>query len=210
MRCLDDPTATALRAAFAALLFCLPIAAVAESDMQRDVEELWNPLLGFEYSHWLVGPVAFVATDSEIESYLALVDDDEASAFIDAFWAERAQGTRPFAKSPQQLFEERASIADARFAEGTRQGRITDRGTLYVIYGEPNDISFESPKRVGAPTLEVWSYAPATDDEPRVALDGREPRAIYRFVREGDSVIFYRGGSVSKARERLRRLRGGS
>ena len=99
------------------------LAAPAAAKKPKDPEELFNPILGVNYSHWLVGPVVEIATEDEVEAYLLLVDDEGAKAFIDAFWEKRAEGVALFTKPPRQLFDERAAEADKRFSEGASPGR---------------------------------------------------------------------------------------
>lgn len=180
----------------------LVVATPVVADKPVDVDELFNPILGLDYSHWLVGPVAVIASEEEIETYLHLTSDEEARAFIDAFWEKRAEGTAIFQKTPRQLFQERAEDADKRFSEGARPGRGTDRGEILILYGEPETIEFESPRKVGDPTLEVWNYP---DDAPE-GLDGEKPNRRYRFVDLGDTVVLYTGQKLRPSlRDRVRR-----
>ena len=82
-----------LLALVVSLVFAPPVLAKKKKDKRpKDVSELFNPLLGLDYSHWLVGPIADIATLKEIERYLALASDEEAQSFIDAFWDQRAEG----------------------------------------------------------------------------------------------------------------------
>ena len=55
----------------------------------RSRAELTNPFLGPEYTAWLIGPVARIATPDEIREFLALQDDRQAEAFVQAFWDHR-------------------------------------------------------------------------------------------------------------------------
>ena len=197
-------------------LFSLPVwislvllallAAPGATKKPSDPDELFNPILGLDYSHWLVGPVVEIATEDEVERYLRLVDDDAAREFIDTFWAKRAEGTPIFQKTPKQLFDERAVEADKRFTEGAYPGRQTDRGKATQrrgqVIGEPESIDFESQRKVGQPALEVWTYP---DDAP-AGLDGDEPKRRYRFIDLGDSVVFYTGQKIRRnLRDRPRR-----
>lgn len=183
-----------------AALLAVP-AAAAKDRKPRDPADLFNPLLGLEYSHWLVGPVADVATAKEVNAYLALASDEEAARFIDDFWARRAEGYGFFDKKPRQVFEERAAEADKRFSEGALPGRNTDRGKVWVVYGEPAEIVFEKPIDEGVPTLEVWKYAKDAGE----GLDGQPPKRVYRFVEiDGSKVLFtgrYRPNPVDRFRD---------
>ncbi|MCP4656457.1 MAG: GWxTD domain-containing protein [bacterium] len=169
------------------------MAAIASSGMAAkkpsDPDDLFNPLLGIDYSHWLVGPIAMIASAEEIAEYLQLTGDEEAERFIAAFWERRNAGTEFFQKTPQQIYESRLLEADKRFTEAAYPGRRTDRGTILVTFGEPETIEFESPKRVGNPTLEIWRYP----KDAAEGLGGEKPKRLYRFCKQGELTVFYAG-----------------
>lgn len=172
--------------AVAVLLIAFP-AAAKKKTKPTDPDELFNPLLGLDYSFWLVGPIAAIASEDEIEAYLALTSDEEAAKFIDSFWAKRAEGVGFFEKKPRQIFEERAAEADKRYSEGAFPGRRTDRGKTLILYGEPEEVTFETPMEVGVPTLEVWKYP----KDAEAGLDGEAPKRSYRFIEIDGSKVFY-------------------
>jgi GWxTD domain-containing protein len=186
--------------AVAFLLIALP-AAAKKKNKSSDPDDLFNPLLGIDYSHWLVGPIADVAAQEEIDAYLRLASDEEAAAFIESFWAKRAEGVGFFEKKPRQIFEERAEVADKRFSEGAFPGRRTDRGKTLILYGEPEEITFESPPDVGVPTLEVWKYP----KDAALGLDGEAPQRSFRFVEIDGSTVLYTNQKVRRGpRDRTR------
>ena len=167
-----------------------------------DAEELFNPLLGPEYSHWLVGPIYHMASDGEVEEFQLLVDDEEAKAFIAAFWKTRNAGTKAFTETPEQIFARRAEKADKEYSEGTYPGQRTARGTILILYGEPEDVEYESPRKVGERTLEAWIYP--KDAKP--GLDGERPKQRFRFVEIGEQTVLYTGQSQRRdPREELKR-----
>ena len=165
-----------------------------------DAEELFNPLLGVDYSHWLVGPIFQIATDKEVEEYLALVSDEEAASFIEKFWERHNKDTEVFKKTPEQIFEQRAETADSRYSEGTLPGRLTDRGTIYVLFGEPEEIEYESSELLDGPSIESWQYG----KEAGKGLNGEKPKKAFRFIQVGNSTVFF----TNSANEREARKRG--
>jgi len=196
----------ALVALVALVALCLA-AAPAEAKRKKKptaVEDLFNPLLGPDYSHWLVGPVARMATHEEIEEYLNLILDEEAEAFIAEFWQRRNEGTDFFAETPEEIFEKRAVEADKRFSEAAYPGRRTDRGTIHVLFGEPEKIEYEaSDRKIGAPTVEVWRYP--EDAEP--GLTGEPPERAYRFLEVEGQTVFYDSSAVRRREIEDRRNR---
>ena len=155
----------------------------------RASDDLTNLRLGPDYSHWLLGPVARMATEEEIAAYQALTDDLAALEWVEAFWARRDPDPATPVNEARVAFEERVQVADRRFAEAGILGRRTPRGTIHVLYGAPETIEFEIPLEGGDP-VHVWEYpegAPA-------GLDGREPNRFYRFRKRGELTRPYAPG----------------
>jgi GWxTD domain-containing protein len=189
---------TRLRAlALAALVLGVALAGCASGGgghlpgVEHNLAELTNPALGPDYSQWLVGPIAYLATKDEVAAYLGLKEDKAAESFIEQFWARRNPKGRS-ENAVLQTFEERGTEADRLYTESGFLGRRTDRGTIYVLYGKPQTIDFEVPPASGAPPIEVWKYAlnaPA-------GLTGRPPSPVYRFMKRGDLTVFYIPGRL--------------
>jgi GWxTD domain-containing protein len=166
----------------------LVLAGPAAAKKPTSPDDLFNPFLGVEYSYWLVGGIAQIASEEEIRTYLALQDDEAAKAFVESFWQKRNAGTEPFKKTPRQIFEQRAGEADRRFSERAYPGRRTDRGAIFVVHGEPEKIVFESPQTTSGYTLEVWYYP----KKPELGLDQEKPKRLYKFVEIEGRTVFYR------------------
>ena len=164
--------------------------------------EAINPFLGPGYSQWLVGPIARIATAEEMDAYLALRDDAAAAAYIEAFWERRdpapARPDNPLRKS----FEERAAEADRRYTESGYSGRRTDRGTIYILFGEPEKTDYEISPHPDDPPIEVWFYP--SDAEP--GLSGERPAQTYRFIKRRDVTTFYTPRSLEDRRGGLPRI----
>jgi GWxTD domain-containing protein len=193
-----------LEAACLAALVLALVAAPAGALKKKwpEPEEIFNPLLGPNYSHWVVGPIYHMASEKELEEFQLLVDDAEAEAFIEAFWKKRNAGTKVFTETPQQIFERRMEEADKRFTEGAYPGSRTDRGAVFILYGEPEDIEYESPEKVGNPTLEAWIYP----KDAEAGLDGDKPKRRIRFIEIDDRTVIYTGQRLRRdPRDELRR-----
>ena len=174
-----------------ALAAVLVAAGPLRADEKRTREELTNFLLGAEYSQWLVGAISQIADKKEIDRYLELSTDEQAREFIDRFWAERAP-KGDFAvwpgRGPRDVFRRRAQEADRLYTEGVTLGRRTDRGTIYVLYGEPAEVTYEIDEEPPYDSIEVWRY----DKKAAKGLDGRRPKSHYRFVEEDGLTVTYR------------------
>ena len=151
----------------------------------RDSTALTNPFLGPEYSGWLVGPISRLATPEEIEAFQALATDEQAQAFVEAFWEKRRRVVDQFGNTVRMVFEKRAAEADRAFSEAGYRGRRTDRGAVFILYGPPTKTDYEVSPTQGEPPLEVWIY----DETSPPGLDGRKPAPLYRFIKRGDLTV---------------------
>lgn len=156
----------------------------------RTQAELVNFRLSPDFSHWLVGPISRMATAEEVREFLALEDDFAAVDFVEAFWRRRDPDPQASGNRVRTAFERRAAEADRRYDEAGLRGRRTPRGTLYVLYGPPEEVEFEIAPDGGEP-IEVWRY-PA--DAP-TGLHGRAPDRFYWFRKKGDLTVPYRPGA---------------
>jgi GWxTD domain-containing protein len=179
----------------AVILFSTPARAAQK---EYSAEELFQPFLGAELSRWLVGPIARLATEEEIDRYLRLKSDDDARRFIEEFWAGRdADPARP-GNPALELYETRAAEADRKFSEAAVAGRRTDRGTIHILYGEPESVEYEEFQDVSGPDIELWRYPKKAE----AGLDGRRPVREYRFAKIGDLTAFFSPRDLRDPRRR--------
>lgn len=166
-----------------------------------DRTDLTNPFLGPEYSGWLIGPIARLATPEEIKAFQAITTDEQARAFVEAFWAKRTGVADQFGNTVRQVFEKRSAEADRAFSESGFSGRRTDRGAVFILYGPPKKTDYEVSPTPGEGPLEVWIY----DETSPQGLDGKRPAALYRFVRRGDLTVTWTPGRPDpRVRNRIR------
>ena len=172
------------------ILILALLAGCAGSAPTRSAADLTNPFLGIDYSRWLVGPIARLATPEEIAAFQALTTDAEARAFVEAFWAKRTGVADAFGNRVRDVFEKRAAEADRAFGESGYRGRSTDRGAVFILYGPPKKQDYEVSPTQGEPPLEVWIY----DETSPPGLDGRKPAGLYRFIKRGDLTVTWTPG----------------
>lgn len=167
----------------------------------RSAADVSNVRLSPAWAQWMVGPIAAMATQAEVQEFQALEDDAAAAAFAEAFWESHDPDPSRPGNPARELFESRAERADRQFAEAGYVGRRTARGTIFVLYGEPDAIEHEAPRTVKGEPIEVWEY----DGDREVGLDGRRPQRWYRFVKQGERTVRYRGPGApgSPTRERF-------
>jgi GWxTD domain-containing protein len=165
---------------------------------EREAVDLLNPLLSPELAGWMLGAPGRMASDDEVREFTALAEDAAAVAFVERFWSVRDPDPGRPGNPVRETAERRALEADRRFAESARAGRATDRGTTYVLFGEPAKIEFEPSELYGEPPIEIWRY-PAGSPE---GLDGERPQRAYKFARKGDVTKFYVPGRPGRYTQR--------
>jgi GWxTD domain-containing protein len=122
-----------------------------------------KPKLPETYRTWLDEDVPYIIAPTEREVFLKLSSDRERDLFIEAFWKQRD----PTPGTPENEFktEHFRRIAHANHYLGRdapRPGWRTDRGRIYIILGEPNDIQrFEG--KSSTYDAEVWFYQGKSD-----------------------------------------------
>jgi GWxTD domain-containing protein len=141
--------------AFLVLSFFSPFFLQAEKLSPKDLPE--------KYRKWLEEEVVYIIVPLEREVFLKLETDRERALFIEAFWKQRD----PVRATPENEFKEehyrRINYSNQFFGRGTpKPGWRTDRGRIYIILGEPNDIQRFEGKVMTYPS-EVWFYQGKTN-----------------------------------------------
>jgi len=97
-----------------------------------------------------------IMTDDQIDVLLSLESINEINIFMDEFWNEKD----PVKDTPENElrieYYNRAEYADSVYREGRIPGSETDRGRVYIIYGSPADIRFDTGTIIR--DSELWLY----------------------------------------------------
>jgi GWxTD domain-containing protein len=146
------------------LLAFLTLAAILPASGQKaDVKSLKPKDLPEFYYKWLEEEVVYIISPLERDVFLKLQSDRERDLFIEAFWKHRDMN--PATEENEYKKEHYRRINHANHFYGrvtTRPGWKTDRGRVYIILGEPNDIQrFEGQSQTYA--SEVWFYQNQSD-----------------------------------------------
>jgi GWxTD domain-containing protein len=126
-----------------------------------------DPLKRFK--KWLDEDVVYIITDPERDVFNSLTTVEEKEHFIDQFWARRDPTPGTADNEFKEEHYRRIQYANERFAAG-RPGWKTDRGRIYVKYGEPNGLErrptgggytrpqSEGGGRTTVVPFELWRY----------------------------------------------------
>ncbi|WP_263374761.1 GWxTD domain-containing protein [Granulicella aggregans] len=141
---------------------------LTDKERFKQQKELKGELHGV-YKKWVDEDVHWIITDTELQAFKSLGNDEERDQFIEQFWLRR----NPNPDSPDNEYREehyaRIAYADEHFAAG-KPGWKTDRGHIYIAYGKPDSIeshpsggSYQRPQEEGGGEtstfpFEVWHY----------------------------------------------------
>ena len=99
----------------------------------------------------------YISTVSEIDKYESLSEEGAKRKFLNDFW--EARDTNPNDGKNQELanFMVRLKVANERYKAMSKEGWKTDRGRVYLVYGEPSEID-RYPNQTNAKPYEIWTY----------------------------------------------------
>lgn len=139
------------------LLFILASLLLAEQAKKQKNE------LPERYKKWLEEEVVYIIAPMEKEVFLQLKTDRERDLFIEAFWKHRDPTPSTEENETRNEHYRRINYANHFFGRSSPiAGWKTDRGRMYIILGEPNDIQRFEGKSMTYPT-EVWFYQGKTE-----------------------------------------------
>lgn len=99
----------------------------------------------------------YVASSQEIDKYKKLNGVDVKREFLFNFWNGRDKD--PSTKENEFFYDylQRVEAANSRFTSMQRAGWKTDRGRVFIIYGEPSEIE-RYPNQIESRPYEIWYY----------------------------------------------------
>lgn len=111
-----------------------------------------------QHKQWLEEEVVYIILPTEREVFLQLETDKKRDLFIEAFWNQRDPTPGTPENEVRKEHYRRLNHANHFFGRGTpKPGWKTDRGRVYIILGEPNDILKYEGKTQVYPSI-VWFY----------------------------------------------------
>jgi len=133
---------------------------------------------------WIDGPIRYVITKDEAKAFKALESDSERSLFIERFWTRRDPDPETLTNAYRQMFWERVQQANSMFQDSSKEGWLTDRGKVHVLYGPPTEINEDLHLRTegiagGGYGVIRWIY-----ERPGQRMD-MDAIVVVPFVRDG-------------------------
>lgn len=99
----------------------------------------------------------YIATASEIDRYKRLNTEDGKRQFMNEFWKARDLVSDTRVNEYYLNYFQRVESANQRYSTLAKPGWKTDRGRVYLIYGEPSEIE-RYPSQIETRPYEIWHY----------------------------------------------------
>lgn len=99
----------------------------------------------------------YVATKAEINKWGSITDLDGKRNFMFNFWKDRDRDLSTPENEYKRDYFKRVSSANSQFGTFQKKGWQTDRGRVFIMYGEPSEIE-RHPNEVDTKPYEVWLY----------------------------------------------------
>jgi GWxTD domain-containing protein len=99
----------------------------------------------------------YLAASIELNKYKALSTEDAKREFIYTFWKARDENPADDRNETYLNYVKRVNDSNERFRAQGRPGWKSDRGRVYIVYGEPSEIQ-RYPNQTGSKPYEIWRY----------------------------------------------------
>ncbi|RJP67956.1 MAG: GWxTD domain-containing protein [Ignavibacteriales bacterium] len=104
----------------------------------------------FDYSKYL-------ATQEDINTWKKIHTEEGKKEYLNNFWLSKNKNSGIDDKGFQMEYFRRLEIANERYTTMQRQGWKSDKGRIYMIYGEPSEIQ-RYPNEPDMKPYEIWNY----------------------------------------------------
>jgi GWxTD domain-containing protein len=101
--------------------------------------------------------IQYIATNEDIKMCAKLTEVEARRDFLSKFWADVESGNRNRTDLTRALYLQRIILANERYRVMGKEGWKTDRGRVYILYTEPDEIE-RFPSSEDAKPFEIWHY----------------------------------------------------
>lgn len=108
------------------------------------------------YFDWLNEDVSYIILPEERGAFLQLIKDDDRDRFIEQFWQRRNPDPDTQDNSFESEHYRRLVYSNDHFSTGSARGWKTDRGRIYIQWGQPDEV--ESNETAIEGNIETWRY----------------------------------------------------
>jgi len=99
----------------------------------------------------------YIASSAEIDKFSKLKGEESKREFLFDFW--KVRDNNPSTSENEYFYEylKRIDLSNQQYNSMQKQGWKTDRGRIYIIYGEPSEIE-RYPNQIESRPYEIWYY----------------------------------------------------
>jgi GWxTD domain-containing protein len=156
-----------VRLALAGLLLAVPLVSLVARPLGTQTRE--DKEAAKYYEKWLDQDVLYIISDDERDVFKKLHTPEEKDAFIEQFWQRRSPNPSRSTNEFKEEHYRRIAHANAKFGSGI-PGWKTDRGRIYIMYGEPVEIEdhaggenynrkpYEGGGKTNVFPFQIWRY----------------------------------------------------
>ena len=105
----------------------------------------------------LFAKAKYLAVKAEIEKYEKLSTIEGKREFMFEFWKARDENSATSENEFYRKYLERIEFSNDKYTSMGKPGWKTDRGRVYLIYGEPTEIE-RYPNQLETRPYEIWQY----------------------------------------------------
>lgn len=99
----------------------------------------------------------YLANKVEVQSWQTLTNLDAKKKFLFTFWQNRDANPETPENEYKNDYFKRIQQANEKFATFQKKGWQTDRGRVFCMYGEPNEVE-RYPSETNTKPYEIWYY----------------------------------------------------
>lgn len=101
--------------------------------------------------------IKYIVTDQMIKTFNKITSSEGRRECLAKFWAEIETEQREGTVLTRATYLDRIQTANQRYHVMGRDGWLTDRGRIYLVYAEPDEIE-RFPNSSGSKPYEIWHY----------------------------------------------------
>jgi len=114
-------------------------------------------ILSNEECDMLFSKSKYIATRDQVEKFKKLSSIEGKREFLFKFWKDKDEVPETPENETFMKYFARVDYANQKFTAMKKEGWKTDRGRVYLIYGEPSEIE-RYPNQLDSKPYEIWQY----------------------------------------------------
>jgi GWxTD domain-containing protein len=99
----------------------------------------------------------YLATDQEIKTFSKINNAEGRREFLAKFWSDIENGQNHQTGITRAMYLDRILTANQRYHAMGKEGWQSDRGRVYLLYSEPDEVE-RFPSSTDAKPYEIWDY----------------------------------------------------